>query len=360
MASLGFAVAWSWLGPEPGFARDCVPSTPIRRALEVSQDDAKKRDEARGIELDASERDLGEVLRGGPFEFEIPVRNPGSSARTLLVRGNCGCLVATAPSSIGAGESITVRVRVDTKRLLPGRYQKVLEVRTDDPKRPMVAIPLAWKVRGLVEPVEGGALEIAGIYHTRVTDTFALKRGSPIVEEIRSAQSAQGRFQVTAFQRLENQIRVTVTVPAAAKPFRVSGVLELEVRRTDGKIATCELPVDIRMFERIGLVPTRAVAFSKSETRRLLLGKPVDRRIRLRANDPTVEFDVTSWEVTGDADAFTITMKPIRRGRDYAFTVRLAKYLDRAAARGAIVISTTDPREPKKQISLHAQFEPNR
>ncbi|MEM7262234.1 MAG: hypothetical protein AAF488_09610 [Planctomycetota bacterium] len=335
---------------------EAAAGEPVRPDAELAR--AVRRADTK-LRVDDSERDLGEALRGGALTLEVILENSGEVDRTLRVRGSCGCITVKAPVTVAAGETVAIALTVETGRLLPGVHRKSVLLTTDDPVRPRIKIPLTWRVRGLMEPTAGSRLSVRGVHHSIVRGTLELRPGSELADEVTAARSVQGRFTVLDYEVDGSVLRVAVAVPAAAKALRTTDLLALDVRCSDGQVRRCDLPVDIELLERIGFRPARNVAFRRSETRRFLTGRQVERRIHLKANDPAIRFDVKEFNVEGDGEAFRVAMKPIQPGEEYAFSIQLVKYLDRKVARARLVIYTTDPKEPIKRLPLHAQFEPN-
>jgi len=304
--------------------------------------------------------DLGEILRGGSIEARISIQN--TSPRIAIIRraeGSCRCLNVEGPTRIEPGATAEFAVTVVTRELVPGRHKKSLVIETSDPEESRLEVPLLWDVVELIQPVGDSMVRIAGLHDRDLSKTIVLERGTDMRVRIDGARSVQRRFWVTGVRSIQDGTRyeVDVVVPKTAKALRTTDTLEISLLCGDGAARKVSLSVAIDMRERIGFRPMRNIAFRRKDTRPLRTGSEVERRVHLVASEPSIVFSITGYQVLGDAHAFEVEIVTIRPGAEYAIVVRVPRYLDAKIARAQVIISTTDPKEKRKRLPLHAQFE---
>jgi len=92
--------------------------------------------------------DFGTVLAGRSVDKEFVIRNLGSAELTLSsVTPTCGCTVVDGyAKSIKPGGSTAMRVRL-TASERPGRMQKAVLVKSNDPARPNLEIKIEANVQ---------------------------------------------------------------------------------------------------------------------------------------------------------------------------------------------------------------------
>lgn len=94
--------------------------------------------------------DAGQALAGDPMPFAFTVWNDGDAPLTLEVRANCGCTTPRWDARVAPGAQGRIETTLSTSGLV-GRTAKELEVLTNDPSQPRVALSLVVDVRRAVE-----------------------------------------------------------------------------------------------------------------------------------------------------------------------------------------------------------------
>ncbi|RYG22949.1 DUF1573 domain-containing protein [bacterium] len=96
------------------------------------------------LELVKPSFDLGEAPQGGSLSGTIEVKNNGEGPLDLVVKPDCNCFRLPGPTQIPAHGSKQIRFLVDTTQYV-GRQDKVLLLVSNDPLRPNIQIPVAFR-----------------------------------------------------------------------------------------------------------------------------------------------------------------------------------------------------------------------
>ncbi|MGI8923896.1 MAG: DUF1573 domain-containing protein [Fimbriimonadales bacterium] len=87
------------------------------------------------IALDKKTLDGGTVTQGTKVEFSLTISNKGNAPALLDLESTCACMIALARPGIAPGESIDVKIVLDTADYM-GALDKHLYVHTNDPAEP--------------------------------------------------------------------------------------------------------------------------------------------------------------------------------------------------------------------------------
>ena len=100
--------------------------------------------------LDAPSVDFGEVAANAALVREVRVGNAGDAPlRVSRVKACCGAKASLAGTEIPAGTSSVLRVEFNPGAN-PGPFRKAVTLYSDDPKRPVLILPLTGAVKGFV------------------------------------------------------------------------------------------------------------------------------------------------------------------------------------------------------------------
>lgn len=239
--------------------------------------------------FEAPAHDFGRVVTGEPVRHEFRFRNDGDRPLAIgEVKAACGCATAgDYKKSIPPGETGKVPVSLDTKKVA-GKVRKIVEVTTNDPKRPTVRLQLAGEV---VPPVQVdppaaafGALKEDG-KQTRVlrivnNTAKPLKlgpvkhSGAKLVTELKTVKPGK-----------EYELAVTALPPFAIGSLR--GVILLQTNLPEMKILFVQVtgyrtePVSVT--PKVILLPSPATA----NTQRQIFVRRTNRRL-LKVSELTV------------------------------------------------------------------------
>lgn len=120
--------------------------------------------------LDKAGLDLGTVRQGQPIYASISIENTGSGVLAYDLEPDCSCFAKPPPGRIKSGAKASIPVIVNTQESL-GRQDKRLLLRTNDPQRPQIEIPVTFAARPayrlfrptgdhVTVPDEGGTYDI--------------------------------------------------------------------------------------------------------------------------------------------------------------------------------------------------------
>ena len=113
------------------------------------------------LALDSPSVDFGEVAANGALVREVRVGNAGDAPlRVSRVKACCGAKASLAETEIPAGTSSVLRVELNPGAN-PGPFRKAVTLYSDDPKRPVLILPLTGAVKGFVPRVEGDRVVLA-------------------------------------------------------------------------------------------------------------------------------------------------------------------------------------------------------
>ena len=113
------------------------------------------------LALDSPSVDFGEVAANAALVREVRVGNAGDAPlRVSRVKACCGAKASLAETEIPAGTSSVLRVEFNPGAN-PGPFRKAVTLYSDDPKRPVLILPLTGAVKGFVPRVEGNRVVLA-------------------------------------------------------------------------------------------------------------------------------------------------------------------------------------------------------
>lgn len=104
------------------------------------------------LALEPSKIELGKVPAGAQIPFKCEIRNTGGSPLQILgVVTDCGCLTPRYPGTVPPDSSAVLEGYFEPQATWSGRIEKKLQIKTNDPKRPEVSLPLIATVIPYVE-----------------------------------------------------------------------------------------------------------------------------------------------------------------------------------------------------------------
>lgn len=106
---------------------------------------------------------------------EVRVGNAGDAPlRVSRVKACCGAKASLDEPEIPAGTSSVLRVGLNPGAN-PGPFRKAVTLYSDDPKRPVLILPLTGAVKGFVPRVEGDRVVLAPEGFTNYLKTYSVK-----------------------------------------------------------------------------------------------------------------------------------------------------------------------------------------
>lgn len=140
---------------------------------------------APAIVVDQPAINAGSILQGELARFAFTVKNEGTAPLELKVKTNCGCTVARFDNSIAPGGVGKIEADLKTSGM-KGTVHKTVQVTTNDPQRPRLALKLSANVVHVLE-IE----RIAG-------STLYLQHGEPLHESFLVRVHPEQTLEVTS------------------------------------------------------------------------------------------------------------------------------------------------------------------
>ena len=287
-------------------------------------------------------QELGQILRGTVLERTFVLQNQGDAPLDITdVHAACDCTtVPLARTRIAPRESLTLRVKLDTAKLL-GPIEKSILLTSNDPQLPVFALELRGQV---MSPY---TLEPASLRFTPIgrngswSGTLALTRtdGKPLQVQgvrVKGNSSFHARFRKTPGK--ESGV-ILVAYQPGAEPHPVEA--SIEVVLDDPLQPTLEAPLVGRVLRDVGVFPAR-LEFGPTRP-----GDALDTRVLLTFHNPAVELQSVSCEP--EILAFevvprrSLSTKPGEPGPARGLEIRLRVKPGAAAgaATGKIVLHTS-------------------
>ncbi len=288
------------------------------------------------IQAPAPAYDFGTVLEGTPVKHEFTVKNVGQADLVIgQVQTSCGCTVAQSEKKrLAPGEETQLPVTFDTRHER-GHASRRIDVYTNDPQTPDLALEVQGVVRRESEATPGEVFFDAvrkGSEQTReVTISY---NGGAKGFRITKVANSNSNIAVTQEPGLKLKVDLLKTMPAG--PFQ--DTIE---------IATIGRPIEIPVYGRVvGDLVTEPAQVSFGI---LPHGAGAMRIVRLTNNGAR---PVAIKEVSSTSPAVVAKAEPIAAGKQYKITLELRKGTPDGQLRGQLVISTDDP----EQASLTVPF----
>jgi hypothetical protein len=197
--------------------------------------------------------DFGLVVHGQNVVRTVRVTNEGRKGVVLTAAiPSCKCLVVdpSFQKSLQPGESAEIRITLESGTVTPQKFQhKRLEVRSDDPGAPTLAVALHGEIAARVTVVPT---------MLRVGADDAAGRGEPRRIKIRTPKGMTAQllpvvvshpawFTTTAEPTPDGVDLVLAVTPDAARRGPVDAVLKLQVRVTGGGLPPATMPFEVRI-----------------------------------------------------------------------------------------------------------------
>lgn len=305
-------------------------------------------------EAEITQKELGDVVRGGLLRHRFMVKNSGNAPLRLGPVGiPCRCAEVTVAQEIGPGEEGPVDVEAGTVDMA-GPVSVSFSVQTNEPDRPVIAFKLSALVKAAVKAKPGYARisyvlgePVGGVKERIWADDFPELQ----VLEVKSPYPyvAVAFRELAAGERLEGakgrQWEVEIGIRADAVVGPLLGAVEIVTNHPIDKLARIPLSGFVR--------PTLAVT---PQVARLI--EPV-----WRANGVVFEIDVRNFatesieltKVLSKApESIAVEIKRRVPGRRYAVVVSLPKGLPTGPFKGEVRVATSSSKVPEISIPIEA------
>lgn len=246
--------------------------------------------------ITATTIDVGRIRKGESADFEFLIRNTGKMPLEVNAAPKCGCTVAKFDRSIAPGMEgkICAALRTD---MLSGRVTKVIDVTTNDPTQPKVALMLSATIveRISIERAQGKALALESAATT--SDQFIVRVDPSEKMQVTGVKCDQ-TFARASFEALKEE-------PEQGKAYRVQvdvdsqaplGRTKLTVTVATDSPTEATIPVEILCEKGLIASPSQ-VSFGvltdakRPATRRLTVSRAKGgvKILKVESDDPNIQ-----------------------------------------------------------------------
>ncbi len=328
--------------------------------------DAVRGDERLVLTADDRVFDWGTAFQGQVFEHTFKVKNTSRSEIFVReIKAECGCTVTAdeiKDRKLAPGEVLEIPMRIDTTEFKT-YTKKDLDIICDGEVAGDTKLQMQGDVKQLllVEP-EMPRFEI-------VRDEKLLAAASMDVELVSnldrpvevSSVAAEKNLVAVELQETEKGVAWKLTLrpklDAKQKIVLHNEILRLTTR-VDGREIKIGIPLSVKLEDRIQILPSRSLWFSKKMTKSLSdPDAPLPTKTLEIKSAGTAEhrFKVTGVEV--ERDAYTTALETVEEGRHYRLQVTLERpESKRPIVKATLWVKTDDPEFPRIKIPGTAQF----
>ncbi len=287
--------------------------------------------------------DFGAVWAGEPVSHIFHLRNQGTAP--LELRGynpSCGCTVAKPSRTlVPPGQSSELSISYDT-RGEHGRQNASVEVLTNDPLHPTLALQLTGTVKPEVEavPSEVAFGKIArATSQSREVAVKDRKGGAPFA--LRSLSNSNPFIKVARIDPDRGSdsftLKITVTAAMPAGPFADTV-----------KVTTNRAELDLDVFGTV----TGPLEVEPAQVSFGVVGSPkgVVRLVRFRNRGA---HPVRIVRVESSSRAVSASVETLKPGEEYKIALALSPDAPQGQLRGAITITTDDARQAVLTIPFY-------
>ncbi|MGE4618761.1 MAG: DUF1573 domain-containing protein [Planctomycetota bacterium] len=314
------------------------------------------------IALVATDVSYGDLLQGETIERDILIRNDGDVVLNLWrANPSCGCtIVIDKPAVVPPGETVAVRIAVDSKKIKAGSTRKGVTFESDDPQQPQLRFIFTMNVINLFH-TDPKPIKLFGLMSDSKSLRIKLLAATDLGFEVLGARSRNGEFEITDFVEVEKDraYEVEVTAAASAEPRNIKDPLDLLIQVKDGRQVVVGRYVEIEHLDPIQLNPPRVLQFGNKDTDPLLGdGVPVvTKKIQIQNVDPEFTLKVERVQLEGFPEGlFEVAVEEVVAGRIFRISVSLEEYRKEVLLRGKLIIVTNDPRQPNRILTMAAKF----
>lgn len=281
--------------------------------------------------------DVGEIPCGKPAIVEFSVSNTGTRPLELSAKPRCGCTVVDCEKSIPPGGVGTIKAELRTSSLR-GRFEKSVDVETNDPERPSLRLTLTGRVFQAVElkPSRNPSAVLAGDGPTTLQVELQTIEGVAVTDARCAVPYAQAELLPQEGRAYRLSITVQPEAPWGRSNFVVMIGTTAEYQR--------QIPVTVSCEKGIVVAPA---SFGFTGRRRgrdapatsMVMLRKTDGNLRIRkaeSSDPNLEIDVV----------------PLKDGAAYRLIARCRGDVATLGPTTMILIETDDLRQPRIEIPV--------
>lgn len=281
--------------------------------------------------------DFGTVLEGTPVKHEFTVKNTGQADLVIgHVQTSCGCTVAQSDKKrLAPGEETLLPVTFDTRHER-GHASRRIDVYTNDPQTPDVALEIQGIVRRESEATPDEVFFDAVRKGSQPSREVAITYNGK-AKDFRITKVSNSNPSITVTQEPDLKLKVGLLMTMPAGPFQDTV-----------EVATTGRPVEIPVYGRVvGDLVTEPAQVSFGI---LPHGQGAMRIVRLTNSG---SHPVAIKEVSSTSPAVVAKAAPITAGKEYKITLELRKGTPDGQLRGQLVITTDDPEQANLTVPFY-------
>lgn len=314
------------------------------------------------LEVDSDRFSFGTVFKGSEVVHSFKVKNTGGSDLIIQkVKPGCGCTYVKHQKVIEPGQAGEITLKIDTNKLRAGKTSKWADIHTNDPenlrKRVFMEGTVATAFTVIpnlprVECVRGeDECTLKVVLQRAVDEEFTVKGVKATNERVipELIEKEAGKLY---------HIEVRANTESDNKNTYFSDRLEVDIVNAQGKAMTQNIPVTIRLKNRISVKPLRTVYFRRPEVQKLRSGgAPVTKEIVVKSEVTRGDHSFKVLKVELSEDRFKTRIVPVQEGKEYKVEVQIDQLPDDPALKslkGDLIIHTDDPAQPKIEMRVLA------
>ncbi len=281
--------------------------------------------------------DFGTVLEGDPVKHEFTIKNTGQADLVIgHVQTSCGCTVAQSDKKrLAPGEETQLPVTFDTRHER-GHASRRIDVYTNDPQTPDLALEIQGVVRRESEATPD--------------EVFfdAVRKGTEQSREVTIAYNGKAKdFRLTKVSKSTSHIAITQE-PGLKLKVALLKTMPPGPFQDTVELATTGRPVEIPVYGRVvGDLVTEPAQVSFGI---LPHGQGAMRIVRLTNNG---SHPVAIKQVSSTSPAVVAKAAPVTAGKEYKITLELRKGTPDGQLRGQLVITTDDPAQSSLTVPFY-------
>lgn len=294
--------------------------------------------------------DVGRVAKGETVEHSFEIRNEGNAPlRIVRVKPTCGCTVTEFDDVIAAGETGSLRARLDTTEFR-GPIAKSIRVYTNDAATPELTLVIKADVRAQIDISPGYARFV--VVHGEEYGTRRQIVWSPDFAglELKRANSPYPFVEV-ALRKLEpgdsdyrkdsNRWQVDVTLASDAPVGAMADYIRLTTNHP--RQTMVRIPVS-GMVRPILAVTPKVADFGRRDP-----GEEHRATLEIK-NLGSTAVEVESAE--SDLPGLTAEVEAVEAGRLFHVVLTLEPGMEKGRFRGKVTLKTSSPKQPIVEIDV--------
>lgn len=199
------------------------------------------------VTMETTTANVGEIPAGKTISFDFIITNTGKSQLEITAKPRCGCTVVDYDKRIGPGRQGRLKTELRTSHLR-GKFEKFVDVQTNDPERQSIRLGLA-----------GLAVEAVEVTPSRNPSAILAMKGPTVLEvglktieqvQVTKATSGVSYAQIQLIPNGDRTYRLMITIQPEAPWGRSNFVLMLSTT------AEYQREIPLTVYHEKGIIVT--------------------------------------------------------------------------------------------------------